>query len=85
MIDLKLWKDDPYLEPHKKEIWSTHERTELKRLEISGYNKSISSAVNGHLFYGVHKTGNYTTFREWAPNATSLFLLCDRNNWKKDE
>ncbi|MBP1671269.1 MAG: glgB [Bacteroidetes bacterium] len=85
MIELKLWQDDPYLEPHKKEIWSRHERTELKRLEISGYNKSISSAVNGHLYYGVHKTGNCTTFREWAPNATALYLLCDRNNWKKDE
>jgi len=85
MIELKLWQDDPYLEPHKKEIWSRHERTELKRLEISGYNKSISSAVNGHLYYGVHKTGNCTTFREWAPNATALYLLCDPNNWKKDE
>lgn len=85
MIELKLWQDDPYLEPYKKEIWSRHERTELKRLEISGYNKSFSSAVNAHLYYGVHKTGNCTTFREWAPNATALYLLCDLNSWKKDE
>ena len=85
MIELKIWQDDPYLEPHKKEIWNRHEKTELKRLEISGYNKSISSAVNGHLYYGVHKTGNCTTFREWAPNATALYLLCDLNKWKKDE
>ncbi|MHC1689312.1 MAG: alpha amylase C-terminal domain-containing protein [Bacteroidales bacterium] len=85
MIELKLWQDDPYLEPYKKEIWSRHERTELKRLEISGYNKSFSSAVNAHLYYGVRKTGNCTTFREWAPNATALYLLCDLNSWKKDE
>lgn len=85
MIELKLWQDDPYLEPYKKEIWSRHERTELKRLEISGYNKSFSSAVNAHLYYGVHKTDKCTTFREWAPNATALYLLCDLNSWKKDE
>ncbi len=85
MIELKLWQDDPYLEPYKKEIWNRHERAEIKRLEITGYNKSISSSVNGHLYYGVHKTGDYTIFREWAPNATALYLLCDLNDWKKDE
>lgn len=85
MTELKLWIDDPYLEPYKREIWRRHERTQIKKLELAGYNKTLSSAVNGHLYYGVHKTESGTAFREWAPNATAIYLICDLNDWKKDE
>lgn len=46
----------------------------------------LADAVNNHLYYGLHKTdtGNWV-FREWAPNATRMYLLGEFNNWKRTE
>lgn len=86
MEELKLWRDDPWLEPWKKVIWERYSRAYIKRLEISGYGKSLSTAVNSHLYYRHQRDeeGSHI-FREWAPGATEIYLLCDINGWKKDE
>lgn len=86
MKELKIWKDDPWLEPWKKDIWRLHEKCVIRRDEIAGYGKPLSDAVNGHLFYGAFVLpGEGVVFREWAPNATDLYLLCDANGWKRNE
>src|SRR5690606_7221031 len=38
----------------------------------------------GHLYFGLQKSENGWTLREWAPNATALYLLCDTNDWRDD-
>lgn len=86
MKELKLWQNDPWLEPWKKQIWNRYSQATIKRLEISGYGKTLSESINAHLFYGQFKQGkNSFVFREWAPNATAIYLLCDFNKWTKDE
>jgi len=85
MDQLKLWIDDPWLEPWNKKIRERYEKVIVRMLEIAGYGKTLSSAVNSHLYYGVHTDGKGNRFfREWAPNATAIYLLCDLNGWKKD-
>lgn len=82
---LRLWIDDPWLEPWSKVIRERYEKIVLRGLDIAGYGKTISSAVNSHLYYGVHTDGRGNRlFREWAPNATDIYLLCDLNGWKQD-
>jgi 1,4-alpha-glucan branching enzyme len=85
MDQLKLWIDDPWLEPWNKKIRERYEKVIVRMLEIAGYGKTLSSAVNSHLYYGVHADGKGNRFfREWAPNATAIYLLCDLNSWKKN-
>ncbi|MFA6769915.1 MAG: alpha amylase C-terminal domain-containing protein [Bacteroidales bacterium] len=85
MEELKLWLDDPWLEPWKKQIWKRYSASIIKRLEIAGYSKTLSEAVNTHLFYGVFKQPSSSyIFREWAPNATDIYLICDATQWKKE-
>ncbi|PKP05835.1 MAG: 1,4-alpha-glucan-branching enzyme [Bacteroidetes bacterium HGW-Bacteroidetes-5] len=86
MKDLKLWMDDPWLEPWKDAIWRRYSKSVIKSLELSGYGKPLKHSVNSHLYYGVTRdTIGSWIFREWAPNATSLYLIGDLNSWEKRE
>jgi 1,4-alpha-glucan branching enzyme len=42
---------------------------------------SLSYAASGHLFYGLHRVDQEWIFREWAPNATAIWLVSDRTGW----
>lgn len=50
--------------------------------EITGAHESLLEAVNNHLYYGVHKTKEGWVCREWAPNATDMYLIGDCNGWE---
>lgn len=85
-FELRLWVDDPYLEPYKKSILERYRKTYTKKLEITGYKKGLYDSVNSHLFYGAHKySSGDRVFREWAPNAKEIFLIGDFNNWEPKE
>ncbi|MDP3437933.1 MAG: 1,4-alpha-glucan-branching enzyme, partial [Bacteroidales bacterium] len=86
MKDLKIWMDDPWLEPWKETIWRRYSKSVIKSLELSGYEKPLKHSVNSHLYYGVTRdTAGSWIFREWAPNAISIYLIGDMNQWKRDE
>ena len=78
-----IFDADPYLEPYKKAILARHERIEACREKIS-VNGSLSDGLNNHLFYGLHRDGDGGwIFREWAPNASRIYLIGEFNNWKR--
>jgi len=86
MNELRIWKDDPWLEPWKRIIWGRYSKSILKRAEISGYGKTLCESVNSHLYYGVtsDEDGGWV-FREWAPGATAIYLIGEFNSWSRDE
>jgi 1,4-alpha-glucan branching enzyme len=84
MEELKLWRDDPWLEPWKKDIWNRHEIAAIRMAEMAQGEARLADAINNHLYYCSHKEGNKMVFREWAPNATAIYLLCDKNRWRAD-
>ena len=43
----------------------------------------MSDAANNHLYYGLHKDARGWVIREWAPNASRIYLIGDFNNWKR--
>ena len=47
--------------------------------------RKLSDFATGHLYFGLHKLPKGWVFREWAPNATDIYLIGDFNNWQEDE
>lgn len=81
----KIYETDPWLQPFKEAIEARHQRVldDVKKLAGS---KKLSEAVNNHLYYPLHREANGTwVIREWAPNASKLFLIGDFNGWKRSE
>ena len=81
----KIYETDPWLEPFKGAIQARHERIEGMRRHIAG-DGLLKDAVNNHLYYGLHRCDDGSwIFREWAPNATKIYLVGDFNNWKRTD
>ncbi|MBT6004156.1 MAG: 1,4-alpha-glucan-branching enzyme, partial [Prolixibacteraceae bacterium] len=78
----KLVKDDLWLEPFKEPIaeWINNAESKEKELIMTG---SLSDFASGHLYFGLHKTHAGWVIREWAPNATFIFLIGTFNNWQE--
>ena len=83
---LGIIKNDPWLTPFKKAIEGRHEYY-LKRLShLTRDGKiTLSDFATGYLYYGLHKTPDGWVLREWAPNATDIFLIGTFNDWQRLE
>lgn len=44
-------------------------------------NGSLADFSLGYLYYGLHRTDSGWVFREYAPNATDIFLISEHTNW----
>ncbi len=82
---LHILKNDPWLEPFRAAIEGRHEDALRKEKELVGDDGCLSNFANGHHFFGLHRDDNGWVFREWAPNATAIFLIGTFNNWAESE
>ncbi len=80
----KIYETDPWLEPHRGAIDARHERILSDRRKLAG-DGPIGPAVNNHIYYPLHREGGDWVIREWAPNATRIYLIGDCNNWKRTD
>lgn len=81
---LKIIKDDPLLVPFSAEIEARFRYAERREQELI-QGGSLAQFANGYLYYGLHKVGGKWIFREWAPNATAIYIIGEANGWQKDE
>ena len=83
---LELIKNDPWLKPYKQFINTRYDKFRLKEKEITKNNTiSLSDFANGHMYFGLNKTLDEWTIREWAPNASDVFLIGSFNNWAQED
>lgn len=79
----KIYETDPYLAPYKDAIEKRHERILEERDKIA-LNGSLADGLNNHLYYGLHRDADGSwVFREWAPNASRIYLIGEFNNWRR--
>mgnify|MGYP002508264115 CR=1 FL=1 len=84
MKSLKLIQSDSYLQPFAEAIEGRYNYALQREKELTSGVK-LSDWANGHMYYGLHKVGKKWIIREWAPNATAIYLVGDCNGWQKDE
>lgn len=82
---LAIVKNDSWLEPFEGAIQGRHDHVLYKINELTGGKGKLSEFADGHLYFGLHRTARQWVLREWAPNATAIYLIGDFNKWQEDE
>ena len=82
---LKIIENDPWLTPYKGAIEGRHDHALWRESQLTGGKMSLKDFASGYLYYGLQRTDSGWTFREWAPNATEIFLIGDFSGWEEQE
>jgi 1,4-alpha-glucan branching enzyme len=80
---LPFVKNDPYLEPYAAAIYGRYDYFRQIEKRLLTESHSLSEFATGYLYFGLHRLTDGWVFREWAPNATSIYMIGDFNNWQK--
>ncbi|MFQ3576580.1 MAG: alpha amylase C-terminal domain-containing protein [Cytophagales bacterium] len=85
MRKLSLVIDDPWLEPYNDEINARYERYNKQLSDIAEKHQSLSNFATEYKYLGINFDSNMQqwVYREWAPNAHSLFFIGDFNGWDR--
>ena len=78
-----MLRSDPWLEPFAPAIEGRHEDVLRKMAELTAATGgSLSDFANAYKYFGLQRAGNGEwIFREFAPDATEIFLIGDFNGW----
>lgn len=85
MKQLPLIEKDPWLAPFAPAIEGRHQRVAdvINRITRKG-KLQLSDFATGHLYYGLHREADGSwVFREWAPNATEIYLIGGFSQWQE--
>ncbi len=74
--------DDPYLAPYQAAIRGRAARARALAKRLTGGKGRLADWASAHEFYGLHRTAKGWVFREWAPNATEMWLVGDFSDWR---
>ncbi len=81
-----LVKNDSWLEPFEDAIKGRHEHAIYKLGQLTNQGKqTLSDFASGYLYFGLHRTKTGWVFREWAPNATGIYIIGDCNQWQETD
>jgi 1,4-alpha-glucan branching enzyme len=78
---------DPLLKPYA-DVFRRRlrhiEETE-KRLTTDSGHPSLHSFASGHAYFGLHWHDHEWVFREWAPNATAIYIIGTTTHWQEQQ
>ena len=74
-------QNDPWLKPFAKQIAQRETLAVAKEKELT-QGISLSDFATGYLYFGLHRTPSGWVFREWAPNATAVYMTGEFTGWK---
>jgi 1,4-alpha-glucan branching enzyme len=77
-----MLKSDSYLAPFSDQIRHRLERIEETEHRLTQGKKSLKEFASGHEYFGLHFQRGEWVFREWAPNATAIYLIGDISKWQ---
>jgi 1,4-alpha-glucan branching enzyme len=75
---------DPWLKPFTALIDKRISKCLKKEADLTG-ERSLTDFAMGHYYYGLHQNSDGWVMREWAPNATKIFVTGVFSEWKEDQ
>lgn len=81
----KLLELDPLLKQFEDVISRRAEKINSLEQKLTGKQMSLIDFASGHEYFGLHFRDNQWVFREWAPNAESVYLIGDFTKWREDD
>jgi 1,4-alpha-glucan branching enzyme len=75
--------DDEWLKPFAGKIEQRRQAAITLEQRLTKSQLSLKDFAAAHLYYGLHRQVNGWVFREWAPNAESIYLVGDFSNWEQ--
>ena len=81
-----LLDGDPYLKPYEQILKRRFQRINYCKNKLTQGRNDLGQFASGHEYFGLHFENEGWVFREWAPNATEVYLCGDSTHWevKKD-
>jgi 1,4-alpha-glucan branching enzyme len=74
-------ENDPWLGPYSEIIYRRQLKVFEKEAELTGGRMGLADFSTGYLYFGLHRTSEGWVLREWAPNATAIYLVGQFNQW----
>ena len=83
--NLSLYKNDQWLKPYAAAILGRHNEAVRKEAELVPEGGKLTDFANAHHYFGLHREPGGWVLREWAPNATAIYVIGEFNGWHKHE
>jgi 1,4-alpha-glucan branching enzyme len=77
----RLLHDDPYLEPYESNLSRRLSRISETENRLTMGKTTLADFAAGHAYFGLHFQGDIWIFREWAPNASAIYIVGDMTDW----
>ena len=74
---------NPQLKPFENDIKLRMDSYKAVKERLLKDGKTLNDFANAHHFFGFHRTKGGWAYREWAPNATQLWLTGEFNQWNR--
>jgi len=81
----RLLTADSWLKRYEKIIYHRLLKIAETEQQLTGGKTGLADFALGHAYFGQHFEDNQWIFREWAPNASAIFLIGDMSDWLEKE
>ena len=81
----QILQRDAGLAPYEKVISDRLLKIETVLSRLTAGKINLTDFASGHEYFGLHFRDNHWFLREWAPNATAIFLIGDMTAWQEKE
>ena len=71
---------DPWLVPYREKFRQRGRHTDAMERRLTG-GAPLAEFASAHHYFGLHRTETGWVFREWAPNAESIYLIGTFSDW----
>ncbi|MBM4272362.1 MAG: 1,4-alpha-glucan-branching enzyme [Deltaproteobacteria bacterium] len=79
----KLFHRDTLLKPYREALFRRLVKVRDTEMRLTEGKTSLSDFASGHEYFGLHYRNNRWVFREWAPNATAVYLVGNMTDWRE--
>ena len=76
---------DPWLQPFREKIERRAAAADRLENRLTEGKRSLMDFASAHEYFGLHFRCGGWIFREWAPNASAIYMVGDFSGWQQRE